>query len=131
MNDLINKNQIEIKSYKERVKDIICNDQEKVNEKIVDSVKQLKKTERENRMEQAEVKRDVDILNRKIREKETMLEQHIISQAKQKFESWRDKRLDIERDLNELKAIYGHRIDELRNQMDEQRKQVIANLEDE
>jgi hypothetical protein len=105
MNDLINKNQIEIKSYKERVKDIICNDQEKVNENIVDSVKQLKKTERENRGEQAEVKRDVDILNRKIREKETMLEQHIISQAKQKFEAWREKRLDIERDLNELKAI--------------------------
>jgi len=60
-----------------------------------------------------------------------MLEQHLISQQKQKFEGWREKRLDIERDLNELKAIYGHRIDELRNQMDEQRKSVIAALEDE
>lgn len=60
-----------------------------------------------------------------------MLEQHLISTNKQDFEQWREKRLEVERDLNELKIIYGHRIEELRNQMDEERKTVISNLEEE
>lgn len=131
MNDSINKNQIEVKTYKERVKDILCENQGHINNSLLDKAQFLKKSERDNRYEQYDFKKDVNVLNKKIREKMTLLEQHLISASKANFEQWRDNRLDIERDLNELKIIYGHRIDELRNMMDEERKFVISNLEEE
>lgn len=128
---MINKNQIEIKSYKERVKNILCENQDKINESLIDNVRELRKVERENRLLQYDFKNDVDILNKKIREKETLLDQHLVANQKKDFEQWREKRLETERDLSELKIIYSNRIDELRNQMDEQRKAVISNLEEE
>lgn len=105
MNDLINKNQIEIKTYKEQVKEMLCNHQGSINNDLYNTVLALRIKERENRVEQLEVKKDVDILNKKIREKETMMEQHLIANQKSNFSIWRDKRLDVERDLNELKII--------------------------
>lgn len=105
MNDLINKNQIEVNTYKERVKDILCDNQGHINENLINNFRSLRLKERENRLEQYDFKKDVDVLNTKIREKETMLEQHLISTQKANFEEWREKRLNVERDLNELKII--------------------------
>jgi len=105
MNDLINKNQIEVKTYKERVKDILCENQGRVNENMMNNFRVINHRARENRQEQHDFKKDVNLLNKKIREKETMLEQHIIATNKQDFEQWREKRLQTERDLNELKII--------------------------
>lgn len=52
MNDLINKNQIEVKTYKERVKDILCENQGRVNENMMDNFRKINKEARENRQEQ-------------------------------------------------------------------------------
>lgn len=93
MNDAVNKNQIEVKTYKERVKDILCDNQGLVNENLVSNARALRKKERENRYEQYNCKKDVDVLNKKIREKETGLEQILIASQKSNFQDWREKRL--------------------------------------
>eukprot|EP00744_Colponema_vietnamica_P005719 GILI01008353.1.p1 GENE.GILI01008353.1~~GILI01008353.1.p1 ORF type:complete len:469 (-),score=173.89 GILI01008353.1:36-1442(-) len=120
--DLEEKQQIEIKVYKQRVKHLLFQNQDDLHELKEEAEIALKLKEDEHRDVEAETKKDKRSLRVILKERELSHEDYLRSLKKEQDTRITQLRQEFERAARELQLKYEKKMKEVRDEMEQQRK---------
>lgn len=130
LQDLVEKHQIEIKVYQQRVKHLLFQNLDQLTELKYDAEVTLKNQEDEHRINQREAKADIRSLKVQQKEQQIRHQDYLRALRKQNNAQATAIRHEHERIANEIKMKFNHKMMNLRKEMEEKRKKIITQIED-
>ncbi|TNV79359.1 hypothetical protein FGO68_gene12058 [Halteria grandinella] len=129
MQDLIEKNEIEVKIYKQRVKHIVFQNLDQLTELKKEAQIQLKNTEDEHRVDERELKQDIRALKVQKKEQAVRHQEYLNALTRDANKRATQLRGEFERIGNEISTKYKHKMLLLREDMEKKRKAAIQMIE--
>jgi growth arrest-specific protein 8 len=130
MQDLEEKNQVEIKIYKQRLKHLLLEQQNEVAQKKTETEATVKMAQDDNRELEGDVKEDRRTLDITRREIELSHEEYIRGLKREQDQKVTFLRHEFERKANELQKMFDSRMKKTREGLDKRRKEEIKAIED-
>lgn len=127
--ELKEKHDIEIKACKQRVKHLLFNNLDDLIEEEDSAHVTLKNAEDDYRVQERGLKYDVRSLNVQDKEKEVCHEEYLRALKKEEDKKKMELRHEFERRAADMKNSYGAKMTRLRNRMEGQKNQIIAQIE--
>jgi hypothetical protein len=129
LQDLEEKHQVEIKTYKQSVKHLLYEHQDETTKEMTDVEVQLKLLEDSHRDEEGRLKHDTRALNVKLKELE-LEHQHFVTQLKSTHDiNISNLRAEFERKAREMQLKFEKINKEVRVRLDTKRKQELMRIE--
>lgn len=127
--DLNEKNEIETKIYKQRVKHLVFQNLDQLTELKKEAQIQLKNVEDEHRVDERELKQDIRSLKVSKKEQEVRHQEYLNALTRDNNKKATKMRSEYERIGNEISEKYKHKMKLLRDDMDKRRKAAIQQIE--
>jgi chromosome segregation ATPase len=130
LQDLEEKNQVEIKLYKQRLKHLLHENQYDIAQKKIEAEVALKMAQDDDRESEMDVKKDRRVLNLALRELELSHEEYIRGLKREQDQRITTLRHEFERKANEIQKSFDARIKKTRDELDKRRKEEIKTIEE-
>ena len=127
--DLMEKNEIEVKIYKQRVKHLVFQNLDQLTELKKEAQIELKNREDDHRVDQRELKQDIRSLKIQKKEQEVRHQEYLNTLTRDSNKRATKMRSEFERIGNEISTKFKHKMLLLREEMDKRRKDEILRIE--
>lgn len=127
--DLMEKNEIEVKIYKQRVKHLVFQNLDQLTELKKEAQIELKNREDDHRVEQRELKQDIRSLKVQKKEQEVRHQEYLNTLTRDTNKRATQMRSEFERIGNEISTKFKHKMLLLREDMEKKRKAAIQMIE--